>query len=359
MPGEIGTLHHWAAAVGVERVEPMPLQTFLRYADWFRSRFVPESDPADVARAERAGGGFELTTIAGDRVAAARLVVAVGAIPFPRVPEPLSNIDDPRVVYTVGNTHFEAMAGERVVVLGGGQSGLESAALAARAGAASVEIVVRSEIRWFASREHWQPRSALRRRLYRLAYPVIGFGPPPINRFVLYPDLFAKLPLPAREYLNRRLLRPGGSPWIRSQVDGVVVVTSHRSLVAAEVAPEAIRLVLDDGTTREADRVVVCTGSRFDLERLTWLAEPIRREIACTGGWPLLDRAFRTSNQAIQFVGYAAERRFGPLSRFIAGTTFSAERAASVHLDRTTKPHKAMLRDAGNIVRSATARPKP
>jgi hypothetical protein len=46
----------------------------------------------------------------------------------------------------------------------------------------------------------------------------------------------------------------------------------------------------------------------------------------------VLDRAFRTSEPAIQFVGYAAERRLGPLSRFVAGTTFTAERATSPHL---------------------------
>jgi cation diffusion facilitator CzcD-associated flavoprotein CzcO len=331
-PGDRGTLQHWAAETGVGRREPLPLEMFLRYSDWFRSSFVPESDPANVSQIERTNGSFAITTAAGDSVEAKRLVLAVGVMPFPRVPAPLAGIDDPRIAYGVEPTVFDGLRGKRVVVLGGGQNGLESAALALRAGAESVEIVVRSDVRWFTPREHWVPRSRLRRRLYRLAYPVIGFGPPPINRFVLRPELFAKLPLRAREYLNTRLLRPGGSPWIRGEIEGRVAITSQRTLVRAKALPAGIQLTLDDGTTREADQLVVCVGYRFDLGRLTWLAAPVRERIACDEGWPVLDRAFRTTDPAIQFVGYAAQRRFGPLSRFVAGTTFTAERAASLHL---------------------------
>lgn len=330
-PGDVGTLHHWGAEVGIERQEPLPLQLFLRYSEWFRERFVPEADPANVSRIERTNGSFAVTTSAGDSVEAKRLVLAVGVMPFPRVPAPLAGIEDDRIAFGVEPSVFDGLSGKRVVVLGGGQNGLESAALALRAGASSVEIIVRSDVRWFTPREHWEPRPRLRRRLYRLAYPVIGFGPPPINRFVLRPDLFAKLPLTAREYLNRRLLRPGGSPWIRGEIEGRVAITPGRIVVDATAAPAGVHLTLDDGTTREADQLIVCVGYRFDLARLTWLAPSIRERIRCDDGWPVLDRAFRTTDPAIQLVGYAAERRFGPLSRFVAGTTFAAIRAASVH----------------------------
>ena len=50
-----GSIDVWAREAGEPREEPIPLQKFLRYADWFRGTFVPENDPSDVARA-RAGG---------------------------------------------------------------------------------------------------------------------------------------------------------------------------------------------------------------------------------------------------------------------------------------------------------------
>lgn len=330
-PGDVGTLQHYADATGAERQEPMPLPLFLGYADWFRERFVPESDPSDVAAVEREASGFRVTTAAGSEARVRRLVLAVGVMPFPRVPDPLRGVDDPRIAYAVDPSAFGGLADKRVVVLGGGQNGLESAAMAHRNGAASVEIVVRSQVRWFTPREHWEQRSPLKERLYRVAYPIIGFGPPPINRFVLHPDLFSTLPVRTREKLTRRLLRPGGSPWIREQVEGRVQITEGRSLASVDLAPDAVRLRLDDGSEREADAVVVCVGYRFDLDRLTWLHPAVRAGIAVRDGWPVLDRAFRSTDPAIQFVGYAAERRFGPLSRFVAGTTFAGIRAASVH----------------------------
>ena len=161
-PQDDGGLEDWSQATGEPRIEPTPLQTFLRYADWFRERFVPESDPSDIQRLERDGPGFRVTTAAGDEVSAKRVVAAVGVMPFPRVLPELERLGDERVVYAVDPTAFERVEGRRVVVLGGGQNALESAALAADLGATSVEVVVRSEVRWFTPREPWQPRSALR-----------------------------------------------------------------------------------------------------------------------------------------------------------------------------------------------------
>ena len=83
---------------------------------------------------------------------------------------------------------YADLAGKRVVVVGAGNNGVESALLALRAQAASVELIVRSRVRWFVEREPHTPRGALHQRLYRIAYPVVGFGPPPINRFALHPD---------------------------------------------------------------------------------------------------------------------------------------------------------------------------
>ena len=56
-PGDRGSIDVWARAAGEPREEPIPLPTFLRYADWFRQTFVPELDPSDVAHVDRASGG--------------------------------------------------------------------------------------------------------------------------------------------------------------------------------------------------------------------------------------------------------------------------------------------------------------
>jgi lysine/ornithine N-monooxygenase len=323
-PGNLGSIDRWARVVGEDREEPIPLQKFLRYADWFRQTYVPEGDPSDVAALERAPDGYRLTTAAGDEVDAREVVVAVGAVPFAYAPPPLGDAVGGRVAFATSLQDYEPYRGRRVVVVGGGQGGLESASLAVRSGA-DVELVVRSSLRWFADREPHRPRGRVRQRLYRLAYPVVGYGPPPLNRLALHPDVFASFPAGARRYLSSRILRAGGSPWLREEVERTVNVTEGVAVVGIDQNGD-VRLRLSDGTVREADAVILAAGFRFSLDRLSFLSEEIRNQISLEDGWPVLDRWFRSTEQRLLFVGFAAEHRFGPIARFIPGTGFTANR---------------------------------
>jgi FAD-dependent urate hydroxylase len=329
-PHDAGSITAWSRRTGEPREEPIPLQKFLRYAQWFQDTFVRESDPSDVASLDRAGGVFRLTTTAGDEVDARRVVLAVGVTPFSHAPAPFDAALGDGIGFAIDRSDYRGLAGGTVVVVGGGQGGLEAAALALRDGA-TAELVIRSQLRWFTDREPFRPRNAVQRRLYRIAYPVVGYGPPPLNRLALHPDGFAALPRPLRRRVARRILRAGGSPWVREQIEGRVTVTEGRSVQAVERADGAIRLTLDDGTTRDAGAVVLATGFRFSLERLGFLSPAVRDGIAVDDGWPALDRWFRsTSLPELQFVGFAAERRFGPIARFVSGSRFSAARAQEV-----------------------------
>jgi thioredoxin reductase len=323
-PGNLGSIDRWARVSGEEREEPIPLQKFLRYAEWFRSTFAPEGDPADVAALERDGRGYHVTTTAGDELAARQVVVAVGAVPFAYAPPQLAETVGDRVAFATSLQDYEPYRGRRVVVVGGGQGGLESASLAVQSGA-DVELVVRSSLRWFADREPHKPRGRLHQRLYRIAYPVVGYGPPPLNRLALHPDVFAALPKNARRRLAARILRAGGSPWLRDEVEREVDVTEGVAVEGIE-QNGAVRLRLSDGTVREADAVILAAGFRFSLERLGFLSEDIRRRIALDEGRPVLDRWFRSTDRGLLFVGFAAEHRFGPVARFIPGTRFTANR---------------------------------
>ncbi len=324
-PGGRGTIDAWVAATGATREEPIPLQTFLRYSEWFQRTFVRESDPHEVVSVERAAGVHRLVTAAGAEVDARHVVVAVGVTPFSHAPPPFDELLGGGVSFALDHQDYSQYAGRRVVVVGGGQGGLESAALAARAGA-DVELVVRSQIHWFADREPHKPRGPLHQRLYRLAYPVVGYGPPPLNRVVQRPDLFAKLPPSARRRLTRRVLRSGGSAWLRDAIQGKVRVTERTTVRTVERREGGLVLSLSDGTAREVDAVILATGFRFSLDRLPFLSPGLRDRIALEEGWPVLDRCFRTTAPDLLFVGYAAEYRFGPLSRFVTGTAFAATR---------------------------------
>ena len=327
-PNGAGTLDAWARSGEGERREPLPLQDFLRYADWFQRSFVPESDPSDVAQLELADDGVRVTTAAGDELQARSAVLALGVTPFPRVPPVLAASGDPRIRIVLERTGYGDLAGKRVAVVGAGNNGVESALLAQRAHAASVELLVRSRVRWFTEREPHTPRGPVRQRLYDLAYPVVGFGPPPINRFAFHPDAFSRLPHAMRLRINQRLLRPGAAPWLRRHVEGVVPISEGVEVRRVESRPGDLVLTLSDGTTREVDACIVACGFAFDRDGLKMLAPELRSQIEIQDGWPVLDRSFRTSVPQISLVGFPAEGRFGPLSRFVEGADFAAQRVA-------------------------------
>jgi NADPH-dependent 2,4-dienoyl-CoA reductase/sulfur reductase-like enzyme len=300
------------------------LRAFLRYARWFRESFVRELDPSPVASVERARTGFRVTSAAGDEVDVAKLIVAVGAVPFAYAPPPFDRAIGDGVGYATDLQDYAAYRSRRVLVVGGGQGGLESAALAARAGA-DVELIVRSHLHWFASREPHARRGRVHQRLYRVAYPVVGYGPPPLNRLVLHPDLLARLPETVRQRLTQRVLRAGGSPWLRPALEGVQV-SEGVAVERVERANGHVDVRLTDGTERQADAVIVAAGFRFDVGRLSFLAPELRAGVKLDKGWPALDRYFRSNDPNLLFVGFAAAHRFGPIVRFIPGTRFAAPR---------------------------------
>jgi cation diffusion facilitator CzcD-associated flavoprotein CzcO len=324
-PDGAGTIDVWAREMGEARQNPIPLQTFLRYAEWFRGRFVRENDPSNVAELDRIGDVYRLSTDAGDEFDARRIVLAVGVTAFSYAPPPFREALGDGVRFAIDPQDYAAHRGRRVIVVGGGQGGLESAALAARSGA-DVELILRSKLHWFTEREPYTQRGPLRQRLYRVAYPVVGYGPPPLNRLALHPELFGFVPKRLRRRLARRILRAGGSPWLRAQVDGKVTITEERTVTTLTRNGNGLRLGLNDGTAREADAVILSTGFRFSLDRLSFLSPAVRAAIVVRDGWPVLDRTFRSSDPDLFFVGFAAEDRFGPICRFVPGTRFTAHR---------------------------------
>jgi predicted ATP-grasp superfamily ATP-dependent carboligase/lysine/ornithine N-monooxygenase len=326
-PREAGSIDAWARETGEAREEPIPLEKFLRYAGWFRERLVPELEEADIVSLEHADEVFRLRTAGGDEIEANHVVLAVGITPFARIPPPLDRLDRSRTQLTVEGLDFSRYRDRRVLVVGGGQGGIESAWLAAEAGA-EVELVVRSRLRWFADREPQNPRGPLARRLYRLAYPAVGYGPPLLNRLALAPDLLAALPAGLRHRITRRTVRAGGSPWIRDEAKRRLRITEGTTVEEAESTNGAVRLGLSDGSSRDVDDVLVSAGFRFSLDQLDFIAPELRSRIAVRDGWPVLDRHLRSSEPRLFFVGYPAEGRFGPLSRYVLGTRFTSARVA-------------------------------
>jgi pyridine nucleotide-disulfide oxidoreductase len=331
-PDGRGTIDDWSRQTGVPPQHPVPLSLFLDYTAWFEQSFVHHPRAGDVVGMEPHQQGLRIESADGTAVTARRAVIAVGVLPFRYVPAPLAPLVGEGVGYTGATIEYSLYRDRRVMVVGAGQGGLETAARLAAAGAHSVEVITRRSVRWFADREPDVARQGLRSKIHQLAYPVLGYGPPGINRLATAPGLLEHMPASFRRAVTRRALRSGGSPWIRHLYDAAgVYTTTGAEVTFADHRAGELRLGLSDGTERRCDDVLVATGFRFSLDRLGFLSPALQRGIRTTGGgWPVLDSTFRSTDARVFFVGYPAEGRFGPVARFVLGTRFTCDRLGRV-----------------------------
>ena len=206
------------------------------------------------------------------------------------------------------------------MVVGSGQSALESAALLHESGA-DVEIVARGPgIVWLAG-DH--PTSALT-RMWRGLLPPTDVGGRVSGWMAAAPDLLSRIPGNLRPEVTRRCTVPAGAAWLRSRLEQVPMVLG-RAVAEASPAGTRVRVTLDDGTVREPDHVLLCTGFRVDVARYPFLSSELVSELDIVGGYPRLGPGLESrSVPGLHFVGAPATLSFGPLMRFVVGTWHAA-----------------------------------
>ena len=149
-------IHSFDAFLEEERiprsaVEPIPVEIFRRYADWFRMSKKIEAHPLRVARLRRKNGAFEAKCEGGETICARRVVGTPGLAPFHNVPPEYARVvPSGRVSHTAALVDFKPLTGKRSLIIGGRQSAFEWAALIAEGGAERVDIVYRHETPQFA-----------------------------------------------------------------------------------------------------------------------------------------------------------------------------------------------------------------
>ena len=322
------TLDAYQSASDNHLSAPIPIQRFIEYGHWFQRQAAPDVDRRQVTDIRAEAESFRLTLEDGQTVNARRVVIAAGIGPFARRPEPFRGLPSPLVSHTSEHRDLERFAGKQVIVVGSGQSALESAALLHQAGA-EVEVVGRAPVvRWLHQRP-WMHTWPIEPLLY--APPDVG--PAIVSHLVARPKWFRGLPREWQDRLTSRSLRPGGAQWVRPRLKGVEILTG-RSVVSAAATGERIRLRLSDGGERCADHVLLGTGYRVDISRYSFLGGDLLASIRQVNGYPQLDAGFETSVPGLHFLGAPAAWSFGPLMWFVAGTDF-ASRMLRQRLART------------------------
>jgi cation diffusion facilitator CzcD-associated flavoprotein CzcO len=325
------TLPAYCRARDEEDCEPIPMQTFASYGLEYQQRYVADADPGQVTRVERASGGFRVTVDSGENYLARHVVVATGLTSYQWIPPLFDSLPASVISHTADHQEFDRFKGQDVTVIGAGQSALQAAALLHEAGA-TTRLLAREDVLW-----NTHAPTFGRPLLDRLRQPMSMLGAGRKNWLLEhFPGLFIHLPAERRVRFTRGYLGPKGAWWLRSRVEGPIDVHSRTAVKAATVHGSRVRLAVrgpagDDEIT--TDHVVVGTGFEVDVDRLPFLAAPLRSRVARIEKAPALSPYFESSVPGLYFVGPAAAFCFGPLSRFVCGAPYALSRVSS-HIRR-------------------------
>jgi cation diffusion facilitator CzcD-associated flavoprotein CzcO len=308
------SLTSYCASTGADIPRPVPLEEFIEYGAWVAAAAAPDVDRRRVASVEQQPRGFVVTLADGERIAADKVVVAGGIAPFVNRPEVAAHLPRELASHTADHRGFGSFSGKQVLVVGGGQSALECAALLREAGA-SVEVCARArKINWLHGAKYHQKLG----RLEPLAYAPTDVGPMGISRIVSVPDLFRRLPRPVQDRMAYRAIRPAGADWLRPRL-AEVPIQVDRPVVAADARRDRVTVRLGDGSSRVVDHVMFGTGYRVDISKYPFLQEPLTRRIQQVHGYPVLRRGLESSVHGLHFMGAPAAWSFGPVMRFVCG----------------------------------------
>jgi FAD-dependent urate hydroxylase len=295
-------------AIAAKDVDPIPIQVFLDYCDWFRGVKdidVRETFVADLARRD---GRFEATLSGGDRIVADAVVCAPGIRHYAHVPDWASSVPAGRAAHTCDVVRFDEFAGSRVLIVGGRQSAYEWAALIREHGAERVDVVHRHDVPRF-DRVSWT------------------FVDAHVENTINVHGYWRNLPKSEQDSIARQFWDVGRLTleyWLTPRLDWAGLHCWPRlEVVETRPAGNELGMTLSNGARLNIDHVVFASGYRAELERVPYLAR-LSGQIDCSNGFPDLDEAFGTSLTGLYIVGFSATQDFGPFFGFVKGCPAAA-----------------------------------
>lgn len=330
------SLDSFCAATATRLERPFPLGRFIEYGLWVQAQAVPDVDRRLVDMLDINGDGFRLQLADGGAVTARQAVVAAGIAPFANRPEFAAKLPPDLASHTGDHTDLSRFSGQQVLVMGGGQSALESAALLHENGAAP-EVVVRE------NHLHWLHGGKYHRMLGRwapLVYAPADVGPMGLSRLVAVPDLFRRLPRRVQEPLAYRAIRPAGAAWLMPRLREVPIRLA-RPIVSAVPENGRLTVTFADGRRHIVDHLLCGTGYRVDITRYPFLAPSLVARVRRAGGYPLLGPGLQSSVPGLRFLGAPAAWSFGPIMRFVSGGCYAGRSLARVLAARAQRTGQA------------------
>jgi len=314
------TLDEYCRQNGKSISKPIPLDNFVDYGRWYQRHAVPDLDQRQVRTIEIHPRGFKVCLSDGEEFTSRRVVVAAGISPFAVRPAEFAAIPSTLASHTSEHNDLRKFSGQRIVVIGAGQSALESAALLKEADI-QVEVIARARaLNWVGLHPKLHHLGFISKMLYSRR----DVGPAGISRLVAMPHLFRRFPRRFQDRTAYRAIRPAGAGWLQARITNLPI-TLGRSVISADIAGSQLRLRLDDGTERLVDHALLATGFRVDVSRYPFLSQSLTRQLKTANGFPVLKPGLESSIPGLHFLGKPAAWSFGPLLGFVSGAEFASD----------------------------------
>ena len=320
--GEL-SLDSFCASTGARFGRPVPLDRFIEYGMWVQRKVAPDVDRRLVRALEAVPRGFRLSFDDGAEVSARRVLVAAGIEPFANRPATAAGLPPELASHTGDHRDFRGFSGTRVLVVGGGQSALECAALLHESGARPEVAVRQDHLNWL----HGGKYHRMLGRYAGLVYAPTDVGPMGLSRLVAVPDLFRWLPRRVQEPLAYRSIRPAGAAWLPPRL-AEVPIRLARVVVSTVPRDGQLWVTFADGDTQTFDHLLFGTGYQVDITRYSFLPAALTARIRRAGGYPVLGRGMESSVPGLHFLGAPAAWSFGPIMRFVSGGWYTGRALA-------------------------------
>lgn len=292
------TIQEYAKQTNSKLESPLPRTTFVQYAFWFAEKAGIEFTPELVEQLNYNGEYYSIVTHDGLELTAKNIVIATGVRDFQYIPSLFQGLPQNLVSHTLGYTSFESFKGKDVIIIGSGQSAWEAAALLYEE-KANVRLIYRRKVPVYGGN-----------RTMEVVLKGIG-------------NVFYKLHRP----IKKKLLQIGAETvpiarFLRSYVEGKVPQINNTSVEHVSAIGEKVHLKLSNGTLVNANHVIVASGFKISIEKLTFIDPKMRSSIMreeVDSDFPKLNHHFESNIRGLYFAGPLSAYSHGPTFRFILG----------------------------------------
>jgi FAD-dependent urate hydroxylase len=311
------TIERFLASQGLTalQVEPLSLDLYLRYAQWFQEQKEITPLAVHVRRLDYSAQAARFQAVThDDRIINARqVVVAVGFKYFKHLPlEIVRRVPPLRISHTCDLVTFDGLRDKRCLIVGGRQSAFEWAALIHEAGATIVHVCHRHDTPAFKASD-W------------------SWVNPLVDRIAKEPGWFRNLSAAAQKEIQDHLWAEGRlkiEPWLESRVlkEGIKLWPRCQIADCIEDPDGSLAIKLDNGETVIVDHVIAATGYEVNVASVPFLADGnLLQQLAIGNGFAELDEHLQTNIPGLFITSMAAVQDFGPFWAFTAAARASAQ----------------------------------